>query len=130
MRLTLLILVACLAASTSSELARTQDLVRPKDIVTRILLGRWIQTATGNLLDMRSNGDIEVDSSGLSVKLRETGTYASCSADDANVCLSTPSLNCAFRYRVGSELYLYLQYRSGGEACVALRGQYQRQQPN
>jgi hypothetical protein len=50
----------------------------------------------------------------------------SCTDDGANLCVSTPHLKCAFHFRIGGE-QLYLQYRSGGEACENLRGQYQRQ---
>jgi hypothetical protein len=128
--LPLTILIAWVMCLSSTELARCQDPARTRDIVTKILLGRWIQTATGNLLDLRSNGDVEVDFSDAHRRLRETGTYVSCSDDDANVCLLTPQLKCGFRFRIGNELQLYLQYRSGGDACESLRGEYQRQQPD
>jgi hypothetical protein len=114
------LILAWLIISTSCEPVRSQD------IVTKVLLGRWIQTATANFLDLRSNGDASVDFSGLQVNIRDNGTYMSCTDNDANLCVSTPNLKCAFRYRIGGD-QLYLQYRSGGEACESLRGQYQRQ---
>ena len=89
------------------------------------LVGKWMQSGTGETIDFKENGDLDLFLSGQATSFSGNGSFERCTDGGANLCVTGARLKCAYRYSVVQGT-LNLQFRSGAPdvACRAAVGDY------
>ena len=89
------------------------------------LLGKWMKAGTGETIDFKANGDLDIFLSGQATSFSGNGSFDRCSDGGANLCITGARLKCAYRYSVVQGV-LNLQFRSGAPdvACKAAAGDF------
>jgi hypothetical protein len=89
------------------------------------LIGTWIKAGSGDRIEIKPNGDINLLLSGPAAPFSGLGSVERCTAGGANLCITGPRIHCDFRYEfVGGGLNL--QFRSGDKGCSAISGDLKR----
>ena len=103
----------------SSDRSQAQSSSRPE------LVGKWIKTESGDTLEFKANGDLDLFLSGQASPFSGNGSFDRCTDGGANLCITGARLKCAYRYSVVQGM-LNLQFRSGAPdvACKAAAGDF------
>lgn len=89
--------------------------------------GKWLKYGTGDTIEFKSNGDLDLFLSGQAASFSGNGSFIRCTDGGANVCITGNRLKCAYRYAV-VQGQLNLQFRSGAPdvACRAAAGDFRK----
>lgn len=89
------------------------------------LVGKWIKSESGDTIEFKANGDLDLFLSGQASPFSGNGSFERCTDGGANLCITGARLKCAYRYSVVQGM-LNLQFRSGAPdvACKAAAGDF------
>ena len=89
------------------------------------LVGKWMKSGTGETIEFKANGDLDLFLSGQASPFSGNGSFDRCTEGGANVCITGARLKCAYRYSLVQGM-LNLQFRSGAPdvACKAATGDF------
>lgn len=89
------------------------------------LVGKWMKSGTGETIEFKENGDVDLFLSGQAASFSGNGSFDRCTDGGANLCITGVRLKCAYRYAL-VQGKLNLQFRSGAPdaACKAAAGDF------
>ena len=89
------------------------------------LVGKWMKSGTGETIDFKEKGDVDLFLSGQATSFSGNGSFDRCTDGGANLCITGARLKCAYRYSLVQGI-LNLQFRSGAPevACKAATGDF------
>jgi len=98
-----------------------------QEAVNSDLGGKWIKVGTGDTIEFKSNGDVDLFLSGQAASFSGNGSFSRCTDGGANVCITGNRLKCAYRYAI-VQGQLNLQFRSGAPdvACRSAAGDFRK----
>jgi hypothetical protein len=101
--------------------------VLAQDALNSDLAGKWIKVGSGDTIDFKGNGDLDLFLSGQAASFSSNGSFSRCTDGGANLCITGTRLKCAYRYTI-AQGQLNLQFRSGAPdiACKAAAGDFRK----
>ena len=89
------------------------------------LIGKWMKTDSGETIEFKEKGDVDLFLSGAATSFSGNGSFDRCTDGGGNLCIAGPRLKCAYRYTL-VQGKLNLQFRSGAPdvACRAAAGDF------